>query len=118
MSGHVRSGGQLPPCVVFRRTAGLSQEGLAEGADLSVSVVRKVEQGGDVRMETLHALARALGISLSPHAELRYAGLRLAECLTDALRVARSRGGRLPVLEAVTDGHSEGEKAAPPEVPG
>ncbi|MGA4841289.1 hypothetical protein [Streptomyces sp. G45] len=27
--------------------------------------MRKVEQGGDVRVETLHALARALGVSTS-----------------------------------------------------
>ncbi|MBR8642366.1 hypothetical protein KEF29_31185 [Streptomyces tuirus] len=32
----------------------------------------------------------------SPCTEIRYAGLRLAECLTDALRVAESRGSRLP----------------------
>ncbi|MPY63462.1 hypothetical protein [Streptomyces spongiae] len=31
----------------------------------------------------------------SPYTEVRYAGLRLAECLTDALRVAESRGMRL-----------------------
>jgi len=36
----------------------------------------------------------------SPYTEVRYAGLRLAECLTDALRVAESRGMRLPVPEA------------------
>ncbi|MEU9626304.1 hypothetical protein AB0D89_05715 [Streptomyces luteogriseus] len=33
----------------------------------------------------------------SPYREVRFAGLRLAECLTDALRVAESRGMRLPV---------------------
>ena len=33
----------------------------------------------------------------SPYTEVRYAGIRLAECLTDALRVAESRGLRLPV---------------------
>ncbi|THA29382.1 XRE family transcriptional regulator [Streptomyces sp. A1277] len=49
----------------YRRTAGLSQEGLAESAGLSLSTVRKVEQGGDVRVETLHALARALRVSTS-----------------------------------------------------
>ncbi|CAM5279822.1 hypothetical protein SALBM311S_06662 [Streptomyces alboniger] len=32
----------------------------------------------------------------SPYTEVRYAGIRLAECLTDALRVAESRGLRLP----------------------
>ena len=49
----------------YRRTAGLSQEGLAEAADLSLSTVRKAEQGGHVSMETLAALARALGVSTS-----------------------------------------------------
>lgn len=47
----------------YRRTAGLNQEQLAEAADLSVSTVQKVEQGGDARTETLHALARALGVT-------------------------------------------------------
>ncbi|MFD6289039.1 hypothetical protein [Streptomyces sp. NPDC060205] len=35
----------------------------------------------------------------SPPAELRFAGRRLAECLTDALRVAESRGVRLSGAE-------------------
>jgi transcriptional regulator with XRE-family HTH domain len=49
----------------YRRAAGLSQESLAHEAGLSLSVVRKVEQGGDARVDTLHALARALGVSTS-----------------------------------------------------
>lgn len=50
----------------LRRTAGMTQEQLAHDADVSVSVVQKVEQGnGDVRTETLHALARALGVPTS-----------------------------------------------------
>ncbi|MFP8905438.1 helix-turn-helix domain-containing protein [Streptomyces atacamensis] len=48
-----------------RRRAGMSQEQLAEAAGLSVGVVRKVEQGGDARVETLHMLARALGTTTS-----------------------------------------------------
>ncbi|WP_323378519.1 helix-turn-helix domain-containing protein [Streptomyces smaragdinus] len=48
-----------------RRVAGLSQEQLANEAGLSVSVVRKIEQGGTARVETLHAIARALGIPTS-----------------------------------------------------
>jgi hypothetical protein len=40
-----------------------------------------------------------LGDPGSPPGEVRYAGLRLAECLADALRVAESRGMRLPVPE-------------------
>ena len=42
------------------RAAGWSQEELAHHAGLSVGPVRTVEQGRNVRMETLHALARAL----------------------------------------------------------
>ncbi|MFD7923341.1 helix-turn-helix domain-containing protein [Streptomyces sp. NPDC059740] len=49
----------------YRRTSGLSQEGLAEAADLSLSTVRKAEQGGHVSMDTLAALARALGVTTS-----------------------------------------------------
>lgn len=44
----------------YRRRAGMSQEELAHEAGVSPGTVRKVEQGGTVRMETLHALARAL----------------------------------------------------------
>ncbi|MFE8991992.1 hypothetical protein ACFYMI_30040 [Streptomyces collinus] len=45
----------------------------------------------------------------SPYAEVRFAGLRLAECLTDALRVAESRGMRVPVPD--TEGTEAGEGA-------
>ncbi|MDQ0987566.1 helix-turn-helix domain-containing protein [Streptomyces sp. V2I9] len=47
----------------YRRRAGLSQEELAHTAGVSPGTVRKVEQGGTVRMETLHTLARALGVT-------------------------------------------------------
>ncbi|MGW5673926.1 helix-turn-helix domain-containing protein [Streptomyces sp. NPDC003860] len=50
----------------YRRARGLSQEQLAHRAGLSVGPVRRIEQGDDrVRMETLHALARALGVKTS-----------------------------------------------------
>ncbi|MFE5330038.1 helix-turn-helix domain-containing protein [Embleya sp. NPDC056575] len=49
----------------YRRVAGLSQEQLAEAAGLGVSTVAKVEQGGDVRIATLHVLARALDLPTS-----------------------------------------------------
>lgn len=48
-----------------RRRAGLSQEELANRAGLSLSVVRKIEQGGTARVETLHQLARALDVTTS-----------------------------------------------------
>lgn len=47
----------------YRRRAGMSQEELAHAASVSPGTVRKVEQGGTVRMETLHTLARALGVT-------------------------------------------------------
>ena len=46
----------------LRRRRGLTQEELAENAGLSTQVVAKIEQGGSARMETLHSLARALGV--------------------------------------------------------
>ncbi len=50
------------------------------------------------------ALARPLlDDPASPYAEVRFAGLRLAECLTDALRVAESRGMRLPAPDTEGD---------------
>ncbi|MFE1782516.1 helix-turn-helix domain-containing protein [Streptomyces sp. NPDC059506] len=49
----------------YRRRAGLTQEGLAAASGLSPSVVCKVEQGGEVRVDTLHALARGLGVPTS-----------------------------------------------------
>ncbi|WP_338485172.1 helix-turn-helix transcriptional regulator [Streptomyces sp. SCSIO 75703] len=48
-----------------RRTAGLSQAQLAEAAGLSVSTIRKIEQGGQARVDTLHLLARTLGVETS-----------------------------------------------------
>ncbi|MGA5508729.1 hypothetical protein [Streptomyces umbrinus] len=45
----------------------------------------------------------------SPCTEVRYAGLRLAECLADALRVAESRGMRLPAPDAEDGGQASQE---------
>ncbi|MFE4828264.1 helix-turn-helix domain-containing protein [Streptomyces sp. NPDC056672] len=50
----------------YRRAAGWSQEELAHHAGLSVGPVRRIEQGHDgVRMETLHAIARAFDVRTS-----------------------------------------------------
>jgi hypothetical protein len=46
--------------------------------------------------DVLWEARKVLGNPLSPHAEIRYAGIRLAECLADVLRIAESRGMRLP----------------------
>jgi transcriptional regulator with XRE-family HTH domain len=48
-----------------RLRRGLTQEALAERAGLSVGVVKKLERGGVGRLETYHALARALGVRTS-----------------------------------------------------
>lgn len=44
----------------------------------------------------LVAARKLLGDPLSPNVEVRYTAIRLSECLADALRVAESRGRRLP----------------------
>lgn len=47
--------------------------------------------------EVMENAGKILADPLSPHAEVRYVALRLSECLSDALRVAESRGVRIPV---------------------
>jgi transcriptional regulator with XRE-family HTH domain len=46
----------------LRKRRGLTQEELAEQAGLSVRVIKKVEAGGTARLETLHQIARVLGV--------------------------------------------------------
>ncbi|MET9445958.1 hypothetical protein [Streptomyces cinerochromogenes] len=46
--------------------------------------------------EVLACARKVLDDAMAPYAEVRYAGIRLAECLSDALRVAESRGLRIP----------------------
>ncbi|GAA3372509.1 hypothetical protein GCM10020367_27710 [Streptomyces sannanensis] len=61
-------------------------------------------------LEVLVEARRVLGDLLSPHAEVRYAAIRLSECLADVLRVAESRGPRLPPPRAEdTDDTDDGE---------
>ncbi|MGV9786220.1 hypothetical protein [Streptomyces sp. NPDC003435] len=50
----------------------------------------------DMGAEVLAKASKVLGDPLSPNPAVRYMGVRLAECLRDALRVAESRGMRLP----------------------
>ncbi|MFJ9708589.1 hypothetical protein [Streptomyces sp. NPDC101234] len=45
--------------------------------------------------DVLDRARRVLDDPMSPYTEVRYAGIRLAECLNDTLRVAESRGMRL-----------------------
>ncbi|TXL83964.1 helix-turn-helix transcriptional regulator [Streptomyces sp. IB2014 016-6] len=48
-----------------RRRLGWNQHELAESAGVSVGLVRKIEQGGNPTVETIHMLARALGTTTS-----------------------------------------------------
>jgi len=50
--------------------------------------------------DMLKQASTVLGDPMSTHAEVRYTALRLTECLTDALRIAESRGLRLSVPDA------------------
>ncbi|MFI9391725.1 hypothetical protein ACIG53_12670 [Streptomyces bauhiniae] len=50
----------------------------------------------DMGADLLAKASKVLGDPLSPNPAVRYMGVRLAECLRDALRVAESRGMRLP----------------------
>lgn len=53
--------------------------------------------------EVLEHAGKVLDDQKASTGELRYAGVRLAECLRDALRVAESRGMRLPASDSDDD---------------
>ncbi|WP_326753185.1 hypothetical protein OHB56_17985 [Streptomyces sp. NBC_01635] len=53
-------------------------------------------------LDVLRSARRVLDDPLTPNVEVRYAALRLTECLADVLRVAESRGRRL--LSTAEDG--------------
>jgi transcriptional regulator with XRE-family HTH domain len=46
----------------LRHRHAMTQEELAENAGLSLAVIKKIEQGGSARMETLHKIARVFGV--------------------------------------------------------
>ncbi|MFX4294188.1 MULTISPECIES: helix-turn-helix domain-containing protein [Streptomyces] len=62
-----------------RMSRGYTQEDLANRAELSLSLIKKAERGGTLRLETYHRIARALGVRTSalleesgpPHARRR-----------------------------------------------
>ncbi|MER6157909.1 hypothetical protein ABT147_20530 [Streptomyces sp. NPDC001868] len=75
------------PCFLSTSGEGGYLSRLADAAE-----ARQLAAGADV-------LARArqvLDDPVSPNAEVRYAAIRLSECLANALRVAESRVTRLP----------------------
>ncbi|MBX9397889.1 hypothetical protein K4749_30950 [Streptomyces sp. TRM72054] len=68
--------------------------------------------------DVLACARKVLDDPMSPHAELRYAGIRLAECLSDALRVAESRGLRLSARVTDIEEEDAGDIAgSSPSVP-
>ncbi|MGW1720782.1 hypothetical protein [Streptomyces sp. NPDC002156] len=59
--------------------------------------------------EVLQHAGNLLDDQTASTGELKYAGVRLAECLRDALRVAESRGMRLPVPEDIEDDENDSD---------
>ncbi|MGW7261769.1 hypothetical protein [Streptomyces sp. NPDC054834] len=53
--------------------------------------------------DLLKAASKVLANPLAPHVEVRYAAVRLSECLTDTLRIAESRGLRLAAPDTEED---------------
>jgi transcriptional regulator with XRE-family HTH domain len=115
---------------LWRHKHGMTQEQLAYAADVSVSVVRKVERGerDRVRLDTLARLAEALGVAASDllgdqdvavdvqrrddgellaAADRAQAALRAHRAAVDTLRAAQHEvwrlyeGGRYDLLAAV-----------------
>lgn len=93
----------------IRLARGLTQEQLAGRADLSLGVIKKIEQGGSGKLDTYHALARALQVKTSslfdpgnPHATTRDDGdkvdlMPLRQAITPPMAVT----GRLLLADTV-----------------
>ncbi len=81
----------------FRLRAGMTQEGLAERAELGVRTVRGLETGerGDPRMGTVEALANALGLTEAERVELLSAAGGPAPADEPPPRPARADADRL-----------------------
>jgi transcriptional regulator with XRE-family HTH domain len=81
----------------LRRLADLTQEELAERSNVSVDVIRQLEQGRkhSARLPTLHALANGLGVELTT---LLGDPPAVASCETDGPRFVAVRRAIVPVL--------------------
>ncbi|AIA03133.1 hypothetical protein [Streptomyces sp. NPDC056405] len=66
----------------------------------------QLEMASDVQ----EAAEKVLTDPMSPHAEVRYTAIRLTESLREVLRIAESRGARIPVPD---DGDREGDEESP-----
>ncbi|MEV6791141.1 hypothetical protein AB0M87_03885 [Streptomyces sp. NPDC051320] len=82
------------PCFLVPDSAGGYLSRLADETEAV-----QLAMGADV----LGHSRKVLADPMSPYAEVRYAGLRLTECLSDVLRVAESRGMRLPAPDDEDD---------------
>ncbi|MFG2376999.1 hypothetical protein ACGFY9_36735 [Streptomyces sp. NPDC048504] len=58
--------------------------------------------------DVLGGAGKVLDDPMSPYTEVRYVAIRLAECLTDAVRVAESRGARLGPPDSEADDRGDG----------
>lgn len=114
------------PVTALRLLPWLSPEGkpcyLLPGGEGEGGYVSRLADAAEVRQlatgaEVLRDARRVLDDPMSPYTEVRYAALRLTECLGDALRVAESRGMRLPVPDVGEAGDS-GTEGAEPDEPG
>ncbi|WP_257582685.1 hypothetical protein [Streptomyces sp. TLI_146] len=63
--------------------------------------------------DVLKQARKVLDDPMTPNAEVRYTALRLSECLTDALRIAESRGLRLSAPDASEDDDEDGDDEDP-----
>ncbi|MFF1452613.1 hypothetical protein ACFVYF_31450 [Streptomyces sp. NPDC058274] len=98
------------PCHLSTGSAGGYLSRLADATE-----ARQLAAGG----EALGHARQVLEDLMSPYAEVRYAAIRLAECLGDALRVAESRGLRIPApdTEDAEDAEATDADGAEPDVP-
>lgn len=94
----------------LREAAGLSQQDIAERADLSLSLVAKMEQGrkADPRASTLIALGAALGVRPG----------QLIEDLVKPPEGAFPAKGKKGKKKKKKDRHDPGVEAAAPVAPG
>ncbi|MGA6152544.1 helix-turn-helix domain-containing protein [Stenotrophomonas sp. NPDC087984] len=91
-----------------RKRRGLTQRGLADVSDVSLSLIRKLEQGEitDTRMETAHKLASALRVPTSyllerDDEESATEGAEPWRPLGQAVQVATVRMSQAPTVEGV-----------------
>lgn len=91
------------PCYLVTDNSGGYLSRLADDLE-AAQLATGIDVLGDAR--------QVLDDPMSPYTEVRYAGIRLTECLTDALRVAESRGMRLAGADRGEEGDGAHGRAA------